>query len=207
MEISTRKATSKDVAYLAQVVLATSRSTSSVGIFDLILKDKSDGEILKDLELLLSATTKSYCHYTNFTIATDGDKNIGAICGYEPRVATMQVLSRALEEIGVDGESMANIASFTQILPPIDRKTWMLDFVALDEKLEPITIFSSLIKKSLLNARLRGYRKAQIILDLDSVDIEQLYLKLGFVKTFEAKDELYEQQFKKSGIACLQIEL
>ena len=72
---------------------------------------------------------------------------------------------------------------------------------------EPLSVFAELIKKSLLTARLKGYRKAQTMVEIGSSDTQILYEKLGFEVIDEKRSELYSDQFGRAGIKRLQIRI
>jgi hypothetical protein len=207
MNITVRKAAESDAAMLAQAMLTSSRSGKKIGIFDLIFETSDNAELIKRLEALVTTQTKSYCHYSNFLLAVRGDKIGGTLCGYESRVATHDIFTNALAELGVDEGYQERIATFLLVESAIDRQTWMLDFMTVSEGCEPLPVVSELLKKSLLTARLKGYRKAQTMVEIGSSDTERLYEKLGFAVKDEKRSELYAQQFGRAGIKRLQMDL
>jgi len=207
MNISVRKASESDAAMLAHAMLVSSRAGKKIGIFDLIFETTDDAKLLDRLAALTLTRTKSYCHYTNFLLASGGQKFSGTICGYEPRLATHEVFTAALAELGVDEGYQERIATFLLVEPDADRQTWVLDFMTVSDGCEPLPVFSELLKKSLLTARLKGYRKAQTMVEIGSYDTEMLYEKLGFEVMDEKSSELYAQQFGRAGIKRLQMVL
>jgi len=207
MNITVRKAEESDSAALAQAILSSSRAGKKIGIFDLIFETSDNALLIERLQALTVTQTKSYCHFSNFLLASGGEKVSGTLCGYEPRVATHDVFTKALAEIGVDDQYQERIATFLLVEPEIDRQTWVLDFMTVSEGCEPLPVFRELLKKSLLNARLKGYRKAQAMVEIGSSDTEILYEKLGFDVIDEKRSELYAQQFGRSGIKRLQMVL
>ena len=207
MNITVRKATESDAAVLAHAMLVSSRAGKKIGIFDLIFETSDDAELTERLEALVRTQTKSYCHFSNFLLATRGEKISGTLCGYEPRVATHDVFTKALAEVGIDEGYQERIATFLLVESEIDRQTWMLDFMTVSEGCEPLPVVSELLKKSLLTARLKGYRKAQTMVEIGSSETAILYEKLGFEVKDEKRSELYAQQFGRAGIKRLQMVL
>ncbi len=207
MEITVTKATETDKALLAKAILQSSRAGKKIGIFDLIFQSHEDDYLLGRLAELTGTQTKSYCHFSNFLIASGIEKVSGTLCGYEPRIATHEVFSKALAEIGVDSDYQERIATYLLVEPAADRQTWMLDFMQVTPGCEPLPVFEALLKKSLLTARLKGYRKAQTMVEIGSIDTELLYEKLGFEVMDEKRSELYAEQFGRDGIKRLQMTL
>ncbi len=207
MEITVRKATQADKALLARAMLDSSRAGKKRGIFDVIFESGDEDVLLERLGELTLTPTKSYCHYTNFLIASGRVNVSGTLCGYEPRIATHEIFSRALAEIGVGADYEERIATYLLVEPAVDRQTWMLDFMQVTPGCEPLPVFEALLKKSLLTARLKGYRKAQTMVEIGSIDTELLYEKLGFEVIDEKRSELYAEQFGRIGIKRLQMTL
>lgn len=207
MNITIKKASKEDAENLAKAILGSSRAGKKIGIFDLIFETSLEAELLEKLRELVVSETKSYCHFSNFLLASGGQKFSGTICGYEPRVATRDVFTQALEAIGVDENYQERIAAYLLVEPTIDRQTWVLDFMTVSEGCEPLPVFRELLKKSLLTARLKGYRKAQTMVEIGSADTQILYEKLGFEVIDEKRSELYAEQFGRDGIKRLQMVL
>lgn len=207
MNITIRKAVESDAGNVAAAILASSRAGKKIGIFDMIFETSDDKKLIEMLGRLVVTETKSYCHYTNFLLASGGQKFSGTICGYEPRVATHAIFTKALAEIGIDEGYHERIATFLLVEPEIDRQTWVLDFMTVSEGCEPLPVFVELLKKSLLTARLKGYRKAQTMVEIGSSDTQILFEKLGFKVIDEKRSELYAEQFGRPGIKRLQMAL
>lgn len=211
MQISIRKASESDAPVLARAMLESSRAGKKIGIFDLIFETSKEAALLDRLEALCLTQTKSYCHFTNFLLAfggEDGKRMGGTLCGYEPRLATHEVFTRALAELGVDeGGYQARIATYLLVVPEVDRQTWVLDFMTVIPGCEPLPVFTPLLKKSLLTARLKGYRKAQSMVEIGSMDTELLYEKLGFEFKDAKQSQLFMEQFGRAGIKRLQMVL
>jgi len=207
METTVTQATEANAAYIARAVLTSSRAGKAFGLFDVIFEEGDETVLLGRIEALCKTASRSYCHYSHFLIAMQGGKAVGTLCGYEPRLATQEQFSKALSEVGVDEAYKERIATYLLVAPEIDRQTWMLDFMTVEPTVEPLPVFAALLKKSLLTARLKGYRKAQTMVEIGSFEIEMLYEKLGFDVKDEKRSELYERQFHRTGIKRLQMAL
>jgi len=204
MSIKIRKALSSDALFLAQMILKSSRAGKKIGMFDLIFATNED--VLKNLEKLTNTTAKNSCHFSNFLIAEVNGKSVGTLCSYEPRIATRDVFLEALSEIGVDAKD----SEFTKILDACDfnlnTRTLVFDVMEELDGFLDVGILKDLMQKSLLTARLKGYRIAQTIVEIGSLDTLMDYKKLGF-KEIETKEcDLYREKFGRAGLVLLAYE-
>lgn len=205
MKVTVRKASETDTVIICKAILESSRATKRVGLFDFVFQSSNDTELLDSLKRLTTTPTKSYCHYSNFFIAESGGVSVGAICAYEPRIATHDAFAKALEEIGIDESYHERIAGYLLCEPEVDNQTWVLDFLMVEEHYKSIETYKELITKSMLPARLKGYRKVQAMVEIGSVETELMYKKLGFTVIDEKRSDYYEEQFGRAGIMRLQI--
>ncbi|OQX60399.1 MAG: hypothetical protein B5M52_00295 [Helicobacteraceae bacterium 4484_230] len=207
MDIKIRQATQNDSETIAKAVLESSRADKNVGIFDFIFQAGDDAGLIEFLQKLATTGTKSYVHYSNFIIAEVNGEIAGVLCGYEPRIATHEVFGKALNEVGIGGEYRERISGYLIVEPEIDKQTWVLDFMAVKDEYHEFDVLKELIRKSLLTARLKGYRKAQTVVEIGSVEAQMVYEKLGFHLIDEKKSDYYKEQFGRAGIMRLQMEL
>ena len=207
MKINIRKATEDDSDLIAWAMLESSRNGKKNGLFDLIFDTSDDAELLSYLGRLTVTDHKSYCHFTNFLIAEVDGSAVGTLCGYEPRKATHEVLSEALNELGIGESYQERIASYLVCKPEIDNQTWVLDFLEEKPEVGSLEIMKELIQKSLLTARLKGYRKVQAIVEIGSVKTQMVYEKLGFVPEDEKRSDCYKELFGRAGIMRLNMQL
>lgn len=205
MKVTVRKATESDAAIICKAMLLSSRAGKRVGLFDFVFQTSDDVRLLEYLKCLVTTSTKSYCHCSNFFIADLGGQSVGAICAYEPRIATHAVFAKALQEIGIDESYHERIAGYLLCEPQMDNQTWILDFLMIEEEHKSIETYKELITKSMLPARLKGYRKVQTMVEIGSVEPELMYKKLGFTLIDEKRSDYYEEQFGRFGIMRLQI--
>ena len=204
--IKIRKAIVSDAPFLAQMILQSSRAGKKEGLFDLIFETNDDKKILAYLEKLTQTTAKNHCHYNNFLIAELDGQSVGTLCSYEPRIATKQVFIDALKECGAPG----NISDALEVLYTCDFdlniRTLMFDFMEELEGFIDVGVLKALMQKSLLTARLKGYRIAQALVEIGSLETILFYKKLGFKKVDEKECELYREKFGRTGLSLLAIE-
>ncbi len=205
MAITVRKASEADIDMIAQALLESSRGGKRIGLFDLVFNTSEDKTLLSHLNRLALTSTKSYCHFSNFFVAVSDGTPLGTICGYEPRIATHEIFSKALEEIGFDETYHERIAAYLLCEGEADNKTFVLDFMLVKPEYKSIDVYKELIGKSMLTARLKGYRKVQTSVEIGAVENEIIYKKLGFEVIDEKRSEYYKEQFDRPGIMRLQM--
>ena len=206
MGIKIRQATESDSFFLAEMILQSSRAGKKSGLFDLLFADSNDAQILEKLSKLTTTNSKNSCNYKNFLIAEIDGKCVGTLCSYEPRIATKESFIKALYEIGCnkDLENTLDIVyscSFEQ-----NKSTLMFDFMEEVSGFIDVGILKALMQKSLLTARLKGYRVAHTIIEIGSLETELFYKKLGFTKTDEVKCENYKEVFGRAGLMLMSLE-
>ena len=69
-----------------------------------------------------------------------------------------------------------------------------------------VGILKALMQKSLLSARLKGYRIAQAMVEIGSLETLLYYKKLGFKEVKHKKCELYKEKFGRAGLILLAFE-
>jgi len=207
MNIKVRKATEKDAKLIAHSILESSRSGKKKGLFDVVFNTQDDATVLERLSKLTTTQTKSYCHYSNFLVAVVDGVDAGSLCGYEPRLSTYEIFTKAMAELGCDGSYEERLNAYRQVEPQFDKKTFLLDFMNVDDAYHEFSVLKELVRKSLLTARLKGYRMVQTMVEIGSVEALLVYKKLGFEVIDERRNEQYEAEYGRPGIVRLQIHL
>jgi len=206
MNIKIRKAEINDSSFLAKMILQSTRAGKRNGIFDIIFETSNDKEILKKLEALTQTKAKNHCHYDNFLIAESNNTSVGTLCSYEPRIATHKVFMDALNEVGAPSSLDKNLKVIYECDFELNNRTLMFDFMEEKKGFIDVGILKALMQKSLLNARLKGYRIAQTVVEIGSMDNILFYKKLGFHKVKEIECELYKEYFGRAGLVLLATE-
>lgn len=206
MSITIRKASLEDTDFLATMILQSTRAGKKLGIFDIIFDVKNDKELLKSIQNLTKTDAKSHCHYTNFLIAELDGQKVGSLCSYEPRISTKQTFIDALEEVGCSDNVSEKLEVLYECDFELNKRTLMFDFMEELEGFIDVGVLKALMHKSLLNARLKGYRIAQAVVEMGSLDTEMYYKKLGFKKIKEKECEGYKELFGRYGFVLFSIE-
>lgn len=206
MSIQIRNAKVEDAPFLAEMILQSSRGGKKGGLFDLLFTDSDDATILEKLQELATTESISHCHYKNFLIAELDGKSVGTLCSYEPRISNKDTFIKALDEIGCTKDVEKTLDVFYSCSFEQNRSTLMFDFMEEIEGCVDVGVLKALMQKSLLSARLKGYRVAQTIIEIGSLEAELFYKKLGFEKTKEIECESYKEVFGRPGLMLMSME-
>jgi len=205
MSIKIKQAKAEDSAFLAQMILQSSRAGKKDGLFDLLFGTNDNKIILQRLEELTKTEAKSHCHFSNFLIAELNGKSVGTLCSYEPRISTKEVFIKALTEIGCSDQNAALEVMYVCDFK-LNNRTLIFDFMEELEGFIDVGVLKALMQKSLLTARLKGYRIAQTMIEIGSLESELFYKKMGFKKVQQKECELYKEKFGRSGMSLMSIE-
>ena len=195
----------EDAAFITWAILESSRAGKKQGIFDLIFAPSGDVE--KMLKALVVHDIKTVCHYSNFLIAEVNGKQAGTLCGYDGYRVSWDNMSQALETMGCQGDFKERIAGYLMCEPKVEKNTFMLDFMITKNEFRGLGVVKALVKKVLLNARLKGFRKAQTNIEIGSIETQMAYEKMGFIAKEENKSDYYLEQFGRLGITQYVMEL
>jgi len=205
MSIKIKQAKAEDSAFLAQMILQSSRAGKKDGLFDLLFGTNDNKIILQRLEELTRTEAKSHCHFSNFLIAELDGKSVGTLCSYEPRISTKEAFIKALTEIGCSDQNAALEVMYVCDFN-LNTRTLIFDFMEELEGFIDVGVLKALMQKSLLTARLKGYRIAQTMIEIGSLESELFYKKMGFKKVQQKECELYKEKFGRSGMSLMSIE-
>jgi hypothetical protein len=206
MSITIRKAKREDAPFLAKMILQSSRADKKIGFFDYIFDDSNDDEILEKLKNITLNDTQSYLRYDNFLVAEVDKKPVGTLCSYEPRVATREKFIQALKDVGAKDDISDKFKVLDECKFDINNRTLLFDILEEVEGYVDVGILKALMQKSLLSARLKGYRIAQTIVEIGSLETLMFYEKLNFKVKEEKKCELYKELFGRVGLMLLELE-
>lgn len=206
MAITIRKATENDSKFLAQMILQSSRAEKVECIFNLIFKSNDNNVLLENLAKLTKTSVKSHCHYSNFLIAELDGKCVGSLCTYEPRIATKKAFVDALLEVGCSEDVSESLEVLYSCDFELNNRTLMFDYMEELEGFADVGVLKALMQKSLLTARLKGYRIVQTIVEIGALEMLLFYKKLGFTKVKEKECELYKEKFGRAGLVLLSVE-
>lgn len=203
MNIRTAKA--EDADFIAWAILESSRAGKKLGVFDLLFSPAED--VTKALKQLVTHEMKTVCHYSNFLIAEVDGELAGTLCGYDGYKISWDTMSQALESMGCQGDYKERISSYLICEPSIEKNTIVLNFMITKENFRGLGVVKALVKKVLLNARLKGFRRAQTSIEIGSIETQLAYEKMGFTAKEEKKSDYYFEEFGRPGITSYVVEL
>jgi GNAT superfamily N-acetyltransferase len=200
-----RSAKAEDAPFLAWAIVESSRAGKKEGLFDRMLAPSED--LQKSLEKLITHEIKTICHYSNFLVAEIDGTLAGALCGYDGHKLGWQSMSDALEKMACQGDYKERISAYLVCEPSVEKNTLVLDFMITKEEFRGLGVVKELVKKVLLNARLKGFRRAQTGIEIGSVETQMAYEKMGFSFKEEKKSDYYLEEFGRPGISSYVVEL
>ena len=206
MSILIKQATADDASFLAQMILQSSRAGTKDGLFDVLFAMDDDAVVLQKIEQLTQTNAKSHCHYKNFLIAQMDGQFVGTLCSYEPRIATKETFIEALKEIGCGEEINKPLEVVYSCSFDTNKSRLMFDFMEELEGFIDVGILKALMQKSLLTARLKGYRIVRTIIEIGSLESEHFYKKLGFEIVEQKECDSYREIFGRAGVMLLAME-
>lgn len=180
-----RGARRDDVAFIAWVILAASRSHLPRGAWDLSL-DGSEADTLAFLERMVVQEPETFCHHSRFLIAEVDGRRAAGLSGYDPaQVADVEhAMARILTELGWTREDMEasnrRFAPFLTCVPEQAPGTWIVEWVATRPEFRRRGLVDTLLVEVLADGRRRGYERAQIGVLVGNTPAEAAYLKAGF---------------------------
>lgn len=206
MNIKIRKATQEDALFLAQMILQSTRAGKKIGIFDIVFEEMQEEAILKCLGKLTQTQTKNYCHFSNFLIASVDGEDVGTLCTYEPRIMTKETFAQALEEVGCSVDVEEKLEVLYSCSFEINNRILMFDFLQVTKGYDNVEVLKALMQKSLLTARLKGYRIVKSIVEIGALDCKLTYEKLGFKEKSIKECESYKEVFGRAGLILMYME-
>ena len=198
MNFQIRPARYEDAAFLAQVMLLAARSHLERGFWDITLAG-SETERLGYLERLARTSTPSWAHYTHFLVAEVDGQPAAGLCGYDPRLAGIPVLSQAMDEVGSElGWSEVERAAPWERFVPIStcisddaEGAWIIENVATLPTFRRRGLVNALLHEVLDKGRKKGHSLAQISVIIGNTPAQCAYEKIGF----EVADEKRHPDF------------
>jgi translation initiation factor 4G len=210
-----RRATQDDVAFLAWVALAASRSHVARAVWDLFHDDAEDAVLLAFLEDLLRAPGPHWCRAENFRIASVDGVPAAALSGYDPAWSGYRDVGAVIEEtLEKRGWSEAqSAAAFGRIAPFLEATmkdepgAWIVEWVATRPAFRRRGLVDALLRAELDAAREAGYRRAQLTILIGNHSAEAAYQRVGFRFADERHSAGFESALGSPGLRQLSLDL
>lgn len=196
--------------FLAEVILAASRSQLEQGPFDLAFQAEKD-ELLALLEWMVLSDHVTSCHYSNFLIAEIEGKPIGALSLFDPSGPEVLPLGAALadacEGLGYEGDypdqALRRLEALQRCLAPARRATWTIEWVAVAPTHRRLGIAGRLLGEAIAKTRSAGAEQLQVSTYVDNAAAIAAYQKAGFTALQERRDPAVERLLGTPGLVEL----
>jgi hypothetical protein len=188
------------------MILKSTRASKNMGYLDFIISAKDDKEMLSYIQKVVVSNIKNPLHFSNFLVAQVDDKLVGSLCSYEPRISTREALLEALLEAGIDASENESLRVLNLCGFEPNTKILVFDFMEEIDGFVDAGVLKALMQKSLLTARLKGYRLAQTVVEIGALETLMYYKKLGFKELKQKECEAYKELFGRAGLVLLSVE-
>ncbi len=206
MEPKIRPAELKDVPFIAWVELQAARSHLPRGIWDILLA-RPEKECLAFLERMAQTPTRSWFHYSAFTVAEVDGRAASAMCGYDDKELGGETpFIAAQEATRMIGWSDAEFQRISERIPPLftcNSETapgaWIIENVATLAEFRRRGLTNRLLNHMLDLGRSKGYRLAQISVLIGNTPAQRAYEKAGFKVADEKRHPDFERVIGEPG--------
>ena len=210
MDLKIRRATRDDAEFLAWVMLASSRSHVSRGIWDLII-GAGDAGCLEYLKRLAVAEPRSLCHYESFLVAEAGGRPAAALCVFKPGEGGWDLVPKAMANVQRDlgwteterEASRQRMAPALACFIPEAGEDWCVEFVATRPEYRRRGLVDGLLREAIQEGVARGCKLAQITILAGNEPAQRAYEKWGFTVHAERGSEQFQSAIGARGFRSL----
>lgn len=211
--LSLRPARSSDADFLGWIMFTAGRSHVAKGGWELLM----EGEVrtMEFLTRLATTPSRSYCHYTAFTLAELDGVPAAGMCGYHAEHLAMEALVEAVREV-FDAMDLsraereagaARMAPFLTCAPPEPRDTWIIESVAARPEYRRRGLIRRLLEHELDEGRRAGCSRAQISILIGNRPAQSAYESVGFRVEDEKRHPDFQAALGAPGVARLTMDL
>jgi len=194
-----RRARRDDADFLAWVMLASSRSHVSRGIWDLIV-GADDAGCLNYLSRLAAAEPRSPCHYDSFLVAEMDGRPAAALTVFKPAEGGWPLVAEAMANVQRElAWTEAEVAASRQRMAPARAcfvpdagEDWCIEFVATLPQYRRRGLVDALMREAIQQGVERGSKLAQITILQGNTAAQAAYEKWGF----KVHDERGSEEFR-----------
>ena len=214
MNVEIRSAREDDAVFLAEIMLAATRSHNKYGAWEHYVGGTQE-DCLAFLRLIATTQKPHLFHYSTFIVAEVEGQKVGALSGYDPEVLGMRSFAKAFPEViqKLDWSQDYQKSAFERHLPfmvctPDDAEgAWIVESVAVVSEHRRQGIVDLMLKNILEQGRKNGFKLAQISVIIDNIPARKAYEKQGFKFDSEKKNADFEKIYGSPGIARLLLSL
>jgi len=195
-----RKATADDGKILAIAVYSFLQCRDELGVYPSLYRSKD--EAVSAIMQTFAQDSDAILRYRNFYLACEGAAVLG-VCASTSSQHFMQYLTAF--DSSADETLHERFAALELAIPAFDRQALVIAF--LYQMDDDDATAKALIKKVLLDARLHGFRMAEVLLPIQRPKEELLFASLGFKANAVQHSPLLKESFGCEGLQLLHSEL
>lgn len=203
-----RPATRDDIPMLAEVALLAARSHGEVGVFDLMI-ETSEQDRLRAARWMLGTEQSSWCHYSNFLVATVDGVPGAALSGYAAYDAAHIPLGKsiagAMQAVGMDeaamNEAFVRVALFDRVIKDDEPGAWVIEWVACLPAFRRRGLVRELMDAILARGAERGHALSHLGLLIGNLSAQRVYEQVGFEIAYQLTDPEFEAAVGCPGLA------
>jgi ribosomal protein S18 acetylase RimI-like enzyme len=201
MKFQLRNATEKDIPFIGWTMREAARGHLARGIWD-VMCARDDRACLDWLtRMAATADPRSWTHYSNFIVADVDGRAGAALEGYDPKIATNEILGKAVNQATLDmgwGQEgvTATYNRFVPLLPCMhdyEPGAWIVEDVACGPEFRRKGLVNALLDEIFKRGRDRGHRIAQLSVFIGNTPAITAYEKQGFKITAEKRSPEFEK--------------
>lgn len=195
MNVEIRSAREDDAVFLAEIMLAATRSHNKYGAWEHYVGGTQE-DCLAFLRLIATTQKPHLFHYSNFIVAEVEGQRVGALSGYDPKVLGMRSFAKAFPEViqklgwshDYQKSALERHLPFMACTPDDAEGAWIVESVAVIPEYRKQGIVNLLLQEILDRGRKKGFKLAQIGVIIDNIAARKVYEKHSFKFDSEKRD-------------------
>ena len=211
MSLTVRPARPDDAPFLAWAMQESGRSHLERGTWDFLLPGPED-ERLELLARLTCTDARSFCHYSTFLVGEWQGEAAGALCGYQPALASGPAFLDAVRQAcGAAGWSSARIrdllgrfAPLMTCFPEPPRDAWVVEWVATAPGQRRRGPARRLLEALLDRGRAHGLERAHLGVLIGNEAAQAVYERAGFDVVDERRHPDFEAAMGAPGMRIME---
>jgi ribosomal protein S18 acetylase RimI-like enzyme len=202
-----RRASARDVPFVARVLEMAGRGHLERGPWDLMFPDAAERR--RALEHIAGAATPSWCHHSQFHLIDLDGKPAAGLCAFDPGVLGDASLAAPLYEtfalLGWSEERTVAVgpllAPYVLCFPDMPAGTWIVEDVGTREDARRRGLVRVLLDAALAEGVARGCERAQISCLIGNDSAQRAYERAGFEVVEERRDPDFERLLGAPGFS------
>jgi len=214
MAFNIRDARGLDAPFVAWSMCEASRGHLPRGFWD-VMCGRDEAACLRWLELMARGDSRAWTSFRGFIVAEVDGRAVAALEGFDPRVATNEILTGAINQatrdMGWGDDEIVRI--YNRFLPLLtctheyERDAWIVENVATLAEWRRHGLSGALLEKILERGREHRRRVAQLTVLIGNTPAIRVYEKHGFKISAEKRSAKFEAALGAPGMYQMTCEL